>query len=1748
MSLPIRWTRDRWFLLGLAFFLLNAWAVLRWSGASPAETPGPQIESTPQTLAMKPPLPKRLSPPPPKGPPPPPVEPLRLLSINQVEFQPGRSCTLRLTFNAAPRRAGLKDYITLERTSNGKALEFELLGQVQSKGILLRMRSGTTDQLKLKLRAGLVSADGALALSKNDVRGFMCVPKFTLHRVSPKIPAFGHGSVQLYFSSPVESQGIEDLITIHPPVDVVFEHVRGWRESGVAAQGPFEPGMVYTFTLDPSLASVQGKMLGRPVVRQVYMPEVPASIRLKGSGHYLSAAGRREVRVDTVNVSALDVTAESVHPNNLVQFAMRRTGRYRGHRWWYRNDEAHKYLGEKVGTQRVEWAAPPNKVHEVALSMDTLLGERRTGAFVLHLEPDQGYSQDHLVVLTDIGLTAKTTPKGMLVWANSIRTAQPLEGAAVKVYSESNQLLHAGRTDRDGMVRFDGVLATGQGAAPFLVTATSGEDLSYLPLENRVGLYGETRGHAWPEAGLEAYLYSDRGIYRPGEDIYVRALVRNRLLECPEPFPVQLKVRAPDGKVSRTLSGVLSAFGTVQFEWNWPEHVPTGRHRLEVLVPGSETPLGELTVAVEEFVPPRIAASITEGPARIRPEDGLRIEVEARYLAGNPAVGRKAEGRASFQAAPFAPDGYEDFVFHDEAKRFGRTVMPLGKQDTDPEGRAVFEGKLTKTWAPPAAVRALLFGLVRDIDGRTTAAHAERMIDVYPRYVGLRASTDGRHVEAGKAVPIDIAVVRPDGTPDQETESLEVKTCRVTWATVLKKSSNGDYSFHSEQRYDPVGKDTVPVKDGRGSHSFATETSGRYRITVTDPASGSSSSVTLAAVTPGVPWVDWSMEKPDRVGLELDRERYAPGEEALLVLHAPFAGRALVTMESDSILETRVIEVPAGRSEVKLNPTSDWLPNAYCTVSVVRPLLVGEQAAPHRAVGVIPVSVEEPKARLTVRLEAPEQVRPRETCTVQVHVEDDQGRPVASEVVVAAVDEGICRLTNFETPDPLTLFRGRRALASQFYDLYSSLMPEFEGAASGAASASGGGAAASLLKHHLNPVRARRFRPVALWSGPVQVDGSGHGTATFDLPEFTGRLRLMAVAAGRDAVGSAEGKVLVKRPVQAYTGLPRFLAPEDVSRMTLTLINGRDTGGAAEWSVQCTGPVSVQPARGTLELGAGSEETVSLELLAGAEAGVATLSLEVAAAGEVFSEETELAVRPPSAREVRGGVVALAPGSMEKLDLPSDWLDGTSEYGLTLAGMPELELGRSLDYLLRYPHGCLEQTTSSAFPLLYLADLAEATRPGSMTRADTERYIKEGILRLLSMQQPQGGFAYWPRTRGEYTWGSIYAMHFLAEAERLGHDVPGDRLDAAMRYLENLLKKTAPGPDESGFDTDRLRRAYACHVLAVAGRPHHGWMGRLAEETPNLDSAAVANVASALAVADRRADALEVLGSIDPSVDPTGAREASGCLRSPIRDLGLLLSAWVQVDPTDVRAAALARKLQELERSDQWRTTQEHAVALMALGKYAHETAGQRLPFEGEVTWAEGAISHQVSGVNAWQADSSTLPGGTVTAVNYGPGQGYLYWKAAGVPSRGLPSELDRRVRIRRSVLDEYGEALPEGPVEQGQLLVVKLTLDTMGQKMDQLVVEDLLPAGLEPENVAIKTSKLVLWLRAESQAPVRHREMRDDRTLVFPGAFTGTRSIYYFVRAVTPGSYIWPPASVSCMYDPSIYSVHGAGRLEVEE
>ncbi len=1060
----------------------------------------------------------------------------------------------------------------------------------------------------------------------------------------------------------------------------------------------------------------------------------------------------------------------------------------------------------------------------------------------------------------------------------------------------------------------------------------------------------------------------------------------------------------------------------------------------------------------------------------------------------------------------------------------------------------MFTVPVSKQWRPPSAVKAVLSGTVRETSGRTVSAYTSRMIDVYPFYLGVRLDANGSMIHAGSALSSSWVAVDNGGNALASPVPLTVTLSEIYWSTVLKEDSNGKFRYVSERILTPVSSVSLSISGTPVSCVFPVASPGHYLISGSCSNAGISASTTCYAVQPGQDWHSWSMDKPGRIDLALNKESYTAGETATLLIKAPFTGTALLTIESDRVLESRVINLDKNTLELSLPVKASYPPNVYCSVCVIRPVKPGDTVNTHRAAGIIPLRVSRPDKKIGVSIDVPDQIRPNTVLPVSIHLSTN----VIVEITVAAVDEGICMLTDLQSPDPLLFFESQRRLSVSLFDLYSFLMPEIEDDLTSDRSDPGGDSAPTSgtdLRHRLNPVSAKRFKPVALWSGTVLSDTNGSVVVPLVIPEFSGSLRLMVVAAGQNLLGCADDSVIVKRKLIVQTGLPRFLAPADTCSLPVRVFNETGSNQVVQVSVSTDGPLSVSPSDAQQVVASDGQFVFPFTLTALDTPGKGTLVFKAWTTDESWQETIELPVRPPSSLECVSDFGSVGPGSNAVLSLPANWFKDSSRNNLWCSGYPSVTLAGGIEYLLNYPYGCIEQTTSSSFPLLYLADLAAMVRPGTMGPSETAYFVQSGIYRVLSMQQYDGSFSYWPQSISTYDYGSIYATHFLVEAEKAGYSVPAGQKSAALHWLEKLLDKKPPAYDPkklSEWQNTMCLRTYACFVLALSGRSVSSWLPYMQEMFSQLSLPSRLNVVGALAASGQLRMAGDLLNNTGIAGLDKIDRETSGCLNSDIRSAALLLSLWMDINPQSPYVPVLVNQLQNMKINGGWYTTQDNAMALMALGKYARFVNAQRKPFSARVAWNAGAQSHSISDTQTWHFIPVFTSSGDISIANAGPGTLYFSWQSQGIPASGTSRERDQRISIRRTWLDLNGSEINAAQLKQGELVIVKLTLDTGNVTRRNIIIEDLLPAGLEIENPNLKTSQLVPWTANISIIAPQNIDMRDDRVIISIDSAHGIQKYFYAVRAVTTGTFIYPPASAECMYDPMVKSVHGKTSLTV--
>ena len=1585
--------------------------------------------------------------------------------------------------------------------------------------------------------------------------------------------------IHVTFSEEVNVKDVAAFIEITPNVKFSVQKVSG-PNNQLFLSGGFKAETRYEVKIRPGLVSKDGDVLANESKTTVSFPRLRASLSFDADGRYLSPEGTMLIPLKSVNLKECRISVAPVLVNNLVAFARddhehrsygiqdgessERAGYdYEDYEGGYgRRTNIEDMIGNVTGKD-IKLSASSNTEATTYLNLREFTHQK--GAYVVQAKSrdkdearsyDQVRSDSHLVVVTDLGVTAKTSANSVFMWVCSLKNAKPAAGVEVTAFSRNNQVIAKAITNADGVASLDCDIRD-KNKTPFLVTAQLGEDLSYLRLDGNALDADQTESvRDYRTGGCEAFLFTDRGIFRPGETLHAKTIIRNNDFTVPASFPVVFQIVKPDGHLYKEIPATPNSFGIAEIEAVMPDFLPTGRYSLNLRIPRATENLGKTGFLLEDFVPPQIRVKANVEDERVEAGDPIVADILAEHLFGSPAAGLKANVKCILSVTAFSHKNWSEFIFGEQNQRDYYagdkptfTLKPIDVENLVLNG----EGKVTASietgccLKAPGPVHALIQATVFEPGGRSVTASANTTIDPYPFYIGLKRSGES-YVHTGDKQKFQVITVLPNGEARTEGKPLLVKVAQVNWNYTYKRASDGTYGYRSFKEEIPIKEDTLAFSATPSDYVYVPQTSGYHQITFTDPDTGSTASVSFYACDWGQSWTNSQKERPDSLTLKLDKAEYSANDKAKLTIQAPFAGTALLTIESDRVLESRYVVFEKNTAEIDLDIKASFAPNVHCTVSVIRPAVAESAWTGHRAFGSIPLRISPANHRLNVALEVPATILPQSTLKAKVLLKDDAGHPADGEVTVVAVDEAICMLTSFKTPSPLAWLYEIRRLGVASHDVYSELMRVLdESVLSGDSHISGDGDgdgnadAAELLTRRLNPIKANRFKPVSLWVSQVMVK-DGVAEVDVNVPEFTGELRIMAIACNAQRMGSAQGTVKVKRPLIVQPSLPRFLAPGDECEMSVNIFNEIGKDITAKLSVTCGGPLSTTRTEQNVDIKQGASVLVFVPIVAGNVPGKALCTVTCEADSVRFSDTTEIAVRPPVAAEVISDSGILAVGKSVEVPIPENLLPETLLRNITISADPTIELGAGLQYLLRYPYGCLEQTTSSAFPLLYLSDLANRSLEHSMTQDEVRTYVTGGIWRLLSMQQPSGGFSYWPHSWEPDLWTSVYATHFLVEAKKAGYDVPEDCLKRALGAVRANLEMNRPDTMLSANEL-QLRydtRAYACYVLAMAGDPDYAWQERMLEMKDKISYYARLLNASALLVEGEPKRAVPLIKEL--GLPGEGIREMGGAFNSSNRNAALLLSAWLDIDPKNENVLKLVQILSKSKRNGYWGSTQENAMVMLALGKYVQRTPKTPADFKGVITLPNGTsetFDHKKD--RSW----TTAVGekGKITITNNGPGTFLFSLRAEGIP--GNPAEYHKQPQgrneglfVRRVWLNDKGDPLDLTQVKQNALVVAEITLNPNGNPYDNIAIEDLLPAGLEIENPDLETSQSLPWA-AKNFAWCFHRDIRDDRLLLFTRPVSGRSVFYYVARAVTPGKFIVPPITAECMYKPELRSVN---------
>jgi uncharacterized protein YfaS (alpha-2-macroglobulin family) len=1488
-------------------------------------------------------------------------------------------------------------------------------------------------------------------------------------------------------------------------------------------------GERYAVTLRAGLPSVVRETLAKSAEFTIFVRDRKPFVRFSGKTYVLPRTGQRGIPVLSVNTAAVTLSIYRVGDRNLVDTLLgydfqRNLSRYQAER--LANER-----GTRIWSGELAVESKLNTEVTTAFPLDQAAKDLGPGIYAMVAEPKDAVANEYgpqatqWFVVSDLGLTAYTTHDGIDVFIHSLATAEPRGSVEVRLMARNNEQLAVRQTDRNGFLHFEAGLARGEGGlAPAAIVASEKNDYAFLSLKSPAFDLSDrgVAGRAIP-AGLDAFVYTERGVYRTGETVAVTALLRDAQGLAALNVPLTVVVERPDGVEYRRAVVADGGLGGRSLMIPIVASASTGTWRAVAYTDPKRPPIGETTFMVEDYIPDRIEFSITSPAREISRDTATQLGVEGHFLYGAPASKLDLSGDVTVAAAKERAGfpGYAFGLSDDEVQAVREELDDL--PGTDAAGKATFPVKLTELPASTRPLEAQITVSMAESGGR--AVERKLTLPVTPEgpMIGIKPMFSGRSLGDGANAEFDVVMAAPDGKtvarPGLRYDLLRIETS-YQWYR-----QNGQWEYEPVKRTERIANGTIDTVADKPARLSLPVKWGRYRLEIsTGEPNGPITSVGFDAGF----YADAASDTPDLLEVALDKPDYKPGETMNVSVTARTAGRLTVNVFTDRLVASQSQDVKPGAARLSLNVGRDWGTGAYMVATLRRPLDAPAQRMPGRAIGVQWFSIDRVAHTLAVDMKMPATIRPGSTLTVPIRL---AGLTAGEEarVAVAAVDVGILNLTNYKPPAPDDYFLGQRRLTAEIRDLYGQLIDGMQGVRGQIRS---GGDSAGAELSGSPPAQA----PLALYSGIVTVGRDGTAQIQFDIPAFAGSVRVMAVAWTKEKVGKASGDVVVRDPVVLTATLPRFLRTGDRAAVQLDLDNVEGPAGDYNVDVAFDGAIKLDGDKPqALKLAAKQRDRIAVPVSAsGAGAGVVTVKIGGPDNFELERSYT-LDARPATQILTRRTVRAIAKGETLTLskDLLADFVPGTGRVGLSVAVSTALDAPTLLNALDRYPFGCSEQVASRAMAMLYINELAAQAQLAP--DGDVDQRIRDAISRLLARQGSNGSFGLWS-VGGDDPWLDAYIADLLTRARARGFDVPQTAYTLAIDRLRNYVA-TAPEPSRNGGRD----LAYALYVLARNGAAPIGDLRYIADVKLSdvATPIAKAQIAAALAMVGDKARAdnvyLAALDAIAPQPKPDLDRADFG---STLRDAAALVTLASEGRAPQKTVDDAVRRIDSARTLTASTSTQENAWLVLAARALVKQLNAISLNVNGETR--QGALYRNL------RPDDLAAP---LAVQNNGDGNVQAVVSVSGSPLTPEPAA-ESGFRIERSFHTLAGEAADPGKARQNQRFVVVLKVTEPKPQFGRIIVADYLPAGFEIDNPRLVSSgqtSALDWI-ADGAEPVSS-EFRDDR---FTAAFERSSesspvfTVAYVVRAVSPGRYVLPQAKVEDMYRPDRFGRTGTGSIEV--
>ncbi|MDM1406426.1 MG2 domain-containing protein [Myroides sp. DF42-4-2] len=1313
------------------------------------------------------------------------------------------------------------------------------------------------------------------------------------------------------------------------------------------------------------------------------------------------------------------------------------------------------------------------------------------------------------VLASDLGIIVKGGNDNVYTAiVTNILTTAPVNGATVEFYSYQQQLLATAKTDGDGIAKVN----LGKAKASFAL-AKQDNNTTYIKIDqaNALSVSNYDVDGTTLQKGMNGYVYTERGVWRPGDDIHIGFILDDIANPLPDNHPIKLTLSDPFGKVTEQIVQKKNVANHYAFKVKTDTEAPTGNWEAIVQVGGAKF---HKRIKVETIKPNRLKIkNNAEGKTIASDDYNKKIDYTVEWLQGSTAKNLKAEVQIKLLPEQTTFKTYPNYRFNNSLSSYATEDINVYSGRTSESGTFSFSLNLKNTVENSAMLKAILTTKVYENGGDVSTDVSTLTYSPYASYVGIKAPEANKYgyYETDKPLAFSIVTVTSDGKALGQNVRVDVYRKKGYWW--WSSNEYGVSNYNASDYYSLYSTDQLTTSS-TGATKFELKIPeqdwGNYEVVITNLNSGHITSQQVY-----VDWPYWSAKTKHREGKEAialsiatDKKEYTVDEKIKLSFPSSEGGRALVSVESgSSVLSTHWVQTKQGETTFELPATAAMAPNAYINITLIQPHAYTINNSPIRLYGIAPISVYNKKTKLEPEIIMPEKLRPEEKFTLKV--KEKNGNKMT--YTVAIVEDGLLDLTRFKTPAPWQNFYSKSALGVRTWDVFDYIIGAYGGTINQVFSIGGDeDLGAGQVK------KANRFKPVVIFSGPYTLEKGKTASHEIKLPKYIGSVRTMIVASNTEhrAYGHADKTVKVNNPLMILGSLPRRAVPGEKITLPVTVFAMENHVKNVKVSVKTDDKFKISgSSTQQVTFSEPDDKIAYFELEVGNKTGISTIDIEATSGKEKATYSIELDVLNPNPVTTRTQIVTVDPQGQENLDWVPFGIAGSNKATLELSTFPNINLTTRLNYLITFPHGCTEQITSGVFPQLYLAELITLD---DSKKQSIQRNVNEGIQRLAQRQFSDGGFAYWPGNSYADDWATSYVGHFYLEAEKKGYVLP---VNSKANWIAYQQKMARQWKYDKRYSSD-FAQAYRLYTLALAGQADVASMNRL-RETQGISTNAKFRLAAAYALAGQKEAAQKLIANL--SLDEISGYSYYGSYE---RNLAMVLETMMNSGANKVKTHEYAIELANKLGSSQWMSTQTTAYALNAIASYVNV----HKPSDGINTLY--AYNGQEAKVNTTKAMVSTelkniKSNNTLMVQNKSKATLYARLTSSGILPVGEEQADQSNLTIRTNYRSTNGVAINPSSLQQGTEFVCDIVIsNTSNRSIENVALTHIVPSGWEIVNLRYTDA-------GGAQNQVDYTDIRDDRTMFYFTLNANTsKTLRVTLNASYLGNYYLPGVQANAMYD----------------